>query len=242
LTFDDGHSSQLKVAIPMMNKLGIRGTFYLCPRGNDFAKKLEPWKEVFAAGHEIGNHSISHSCSRNFEPEPGAEGLETMTLDDIEADVVEAERRLQSLFPVEDKRSFCYPCYQTDVGEGATRTSYVPIIAKHFIAARTRGEYGFFNNPYNADLHHLWSMPCERKPGSELIGLVELAVKRGQWIIFTFHAFEGSRLGTNAFDFEQLLEHLAENRDRIWTAPVAEIARHLIDLRARYFSEKSKKR
>ena len=46
LTFDDGRPSQLRKAIPTMERHGIRGTFYLGPRGDDFRERLEPWVEV----------------------------------------------------------------------------------------------------------------------------------------------------------------------------------------------------
>jgi len=231
LTFDDGAESQLKRAIPLMNKRGLRGTFYLCPKGDDYAARLAVWKDVLAAGHEIGNHSLNHTCSRNFNPQRGARGLETMSLADIEKDVVDAERRLREVLGPVAARSFCYPCYQTDVGEGLTRQSYVPVIAKHFVAGRAAGEYAFFNSPYNADLHHLTSVPTERMPSVEMVGLAELAARRGHWIIFVFHDIGPARLGTSEFDFLGLIDHLADNRDRFWVAPVAEVALHLMKLR-----------
>jgi hypothetical protein len=233
LTFDDGLPDHLRRAAPLLDERGLRGTFYLCPKGDDLAKRLEPWCAVFDAGHEIGNHSLSHTCSRNFQPanDPGPVGLEHTTLAEMEADLTEAERRLQELFPA-DGRSFAYPCYQSDIGEGLTRRSYVPLVAKLFVAGRTGGEYGFFNHPYNVDLHHLGGIAAERMPGTELVGLVERCVRRGHWAILAFHSIDGGRLGINEFDFEELLDHLAESKDRIRTAPVAELAKHCRALRA----------
>ena len=46
-----------------------------------------------------------------------------MTLEDIERDVLEAERRLRSSIPEQTVRSFGYPCYQDFVGVGANRQS-----------------------------------------------------------------------------------------------------------------------
>ncbi len=70
-----------------------------------------------------------------------------MTLADIEADVLEAERRLRLLTGVAE-RSFAYPCYQDFVGCGPTRQSYVPVIARHLVAARGSGEYPRQPSPY----------------------------------------------------------------------------------------------
>ena len=63
LTFDDGDQSQLKRAIPRMEERGLLGTFFLCPKGDDYLRRLAPWPAVAARGHEIGNHSLGHACS-----------------------------------------------------------------------------------------------------------------------------------------------------------------------------------
>jgi peptidoglycan/xylan/chitin deacetylase (PgdA/CDA1 family) len=231
LTFDDGSESQLRRAYPLLTERGLRGTFYLVPRGNDYAERLAPWRAVHDAGHEIGNHSLSHICTRNYREERGARGLETMTLEEIEADLVEAERRLSALFPRPEPRSFCYPCYFTHVGEGLSRRSYVPVVARHFAAGRAGGEYGLFNHPYNSDLHCLQGNDCQRMPGTELVGLVERAARQGRWAIFVFHGIDNGRLGIAEPDLVELIDHLAEHAERIWTAPVAEVARHLAEVR-----------
>lgn len=232
LTFDDGDWTHLERAIPLMDTHGLRGTFYLCPKGDDFRERLAPWKQPHETGHEVGNHSLSHICSRNFSPTPGAAGLETMTLDEMEADLLEAERRLQELFP-RRARSFCYPCYMTHVGEGLNRQSYVPVVAKHFIAARSGGEYGFANHPVNSDLACLAGQPCERMTGPELVGFAERAARQGRWMVYAFHSIECGRLGTALYEFQELIEHLGQNLGRIWTAPVADVAEHLVQVRKR---------
>ena len=231
LTFDDGQASQLERAIPLMNTHGLCGTFYLCPRGDDYQEKLAPWAAAHARGHEMGNHTLSHTCSRNFNNTPGAAGLETMSLEDVEADILGAERRLRELFP-RQSRSFCYPCYMTHVGEGLRRQSYVPVVAKHFVAARASGEYGFCNHAINSDLACLAAQPCERMTGPEMVGLAERAARQGRWLILAFHGLECGRLGTALCEFQELVEHLAAHRERIWTAPVAQVAEHLLGVRA----------
>ena len=138
LTYDDGNDTQLNIAAPGMEARGFRGTFYLSSGRDDWEQRLAKYVPLHEAGHEVGNHTVGHTCSRNFRDEPGAQGLETMSLDDIEADVLEAERRLSMFFPRES-RSFAYPCYMTHVGAGLTRQSYVQIIAKHCIAGRGQG-------------------------------------------------------------------------------------------------------
>ena len=242
LTFDDGSQSQLDIAIPILEEYNLLGTFYINPRGDDWKERLAPWREVAAKGHEIGNHTINHICSRNFAWGPNVRSLETSTLDDIEADVVEAERRIKDLVPEQPTRTFCYPCYQNYVGEGPTRQSYVPIIARYFPAARGMGEAA--NHPEFTDLHYLTSWTAAGwMSGSHLSGFADVAADQGRWGILVFHGFQegpappwtsGSYYHGSAMpaeSFRALCKHLDANRERIWTAPVVEIAERIITWR-----------
>jgi len=231
LTFDDGPPSQLTRAVPMLNAADLHATFYLNPRGDDYLEKLARWREVAKAGHEIGNHTMAHICARAFRPDPAAPGLETLTLDDIEKDIVEAKRRLQELVPDQKEMSFCYPCYMEHVGYGPTRQSYVPIVAKHHIAGRGKGEFPFGNHPATVDLHYAWSWPAERMPGSQMVGLVESTIAKRGWGILTFHGINEGGLTVAESDFRELVDYLQKNHSRVWTVPVARVARRIIDWR-----------
>jgi peptidoglycan-N-acetylglucosamine deacetylase len=231
LTFDDGAPSQLQRAVPALNDADLHGTFYINPRGDDFLKKLAPWRDVAKAGHEIGNHSIAHVCSRAFRREPDARGLENMTLEELEKDIAEAKRRLQQLVPEQQEMSFAYPCYMDHVGCGPTRQSYVPVVARHHIAGRGKGEFPFANHPATVDLHYTWSWPAERMPASQMIGLVETCVLNRSWGILTFHGIGEGRLSVTESDFRELVTYLQGNHQQIWTVPVAKVARRILDWR-----------
>jgi peptidoglycan/xylan/chitin deacetylase (PgdA/CDA1 family) len=230
LTFDDGMPSQLALAIPLLDEHELRATFYVNPRGDAWLAWLEPWRNAAVAGHEIGNHSLTHPCSSSFDFTAPDRGLESLTLADVEADVLEAERRLREAIPEQPRRSFGYPCYLDYVGQGPTRQSYVPVIARHFVAARGKGEIP--NHPVRSDLHHLWSFPVERMSGAELIGLAERAAATGRWSILTFHGISQGHLSVAETDLRELCAFLARQRGRIWTAPVATVAERLIEYRA----------
>ena len=229
LTFDDGMNSHLDTAIPLLDAHDLRGTFYITARGEDDGQKgLERFRPAFESGHEIGNHSIHHWCSCAGVMNPDQRGLEYRTLEEIEAELVDADKRFKSIFPEVAHWSFCYPCYNTFVGKGKHRKSYVPIVAQLFFTARAGGEMSnSINSPYHADLHCLNSWKCERRSAAELIGLVERTATQGGWSIFTFHGVGEGHLPVARPDFQELLAYLDAVRDRIWTAPVIEVAEYL---------------
>ncbi|MBN2090758.1 polysaccharide deacetylase family protein [candidate division KSB1 bacterium] len=225
LTFDDGTANQLEYAVPLLDEFNLKATFFITPSGNDWKKRLEPWRNVAMAGHEIGNHSLSHICSDNIYGHAG--GLEEKTLAEIEADILTAQERIMTLAHHQKEWTFAYPCYNTDVGRGSSRQSYIPTIAKHFIAGRTGGEYGFGNHPLVCDLAALWGLPVERMSGYEMIGLVEQITGQGRWVILIFHGIGGSYLSTDINDFRLLLEYLKKHENSIRIAPMGEIAQFI---------------
>lgn len=232
LTLDDGHPSQLEKAVPILEDADLKGTFYLNPRGEGDAwrDRLDAWKPVAHMGHEIGNHTLSHPCPNSYAADPTFRGgLEDLNLQDIERDILQAEERLRAVFPEQAMRSFCYPCYMSYVGWGATRQSYVPVVARHFLAARGLGERA--NNPFNCDLHYLHSWDAARRSGSELVGLVERSVAQGRWGILTFHGLEATHLPIAPSDFRELVAHLDRHRQRIWTAPLITVAQRIAEWR-----------
>ncbi len=223
LTFDDGTPNQLKNAVPVLDELNFKATFFITPSGKNWQKRLEPWQKVAQTGHEIGNHSLSHICSDNIYGHAG--GLEEKTLAEIETDIFAARERLITIAPNQKLWTFAYPCYNTDFGRGVSRQSYIPIIAKHFLAGRAGGEYGFGNHPRVCDLAALWGLATERMSGYEMIGLVEQITGQGRWLILVFHGIGGSYLSTGAADFRLLLEYLKQNENAIRIAPMGEIVR-----------------
>ena len=234
LTFDDGSGSQLELALPILNDHRLLSTFYIpardsAPGYDHWTDILRPWKVVAEQGHEIGNHTVSHRFSRAFGE--SLEGIynETMTLQDIEADIVEAERRLDEVLG-HSQRTFAYPCYHDYIGEGLTRQSYVPFIAKHFVAARSRGE--FANYPLTCSMSYLWSYPVEHMSGSAMIELIEQARSLGQWCILAIHGIDAGKLAVTSKDFLEVCDYLTQNRSDIWVAPVIEVARRIIDWRS----------
>lgn len=222
LTFDDGTANQLKNAVLPLDAHGLRGTFYLHARDKLMQTRSAEWQAVARSGHEIGNHTLSHICSNNFTGTRG--GLEDCTLDDIEQDILRAQERLVTIAPQQQHWTFAYPCHGQFVGRGKNRQSYVPVVAKHFLAGRGEIEYGFGNRPGFFDLASAGGLRVDRMSGFEMIGLVEELTARGQWVILVFHDIDGGVLSVASDDYQMLLRYLDRRKQAIWTATVAEIA------------------
>lgn len=125
VNFDDARPSQVDTGLAVLARLDARATFYVVPVHVE--AKLSGWKKLVAAGHEIGNHSVRHPCTGNFEWSREA-ALENYTLERMRQELLEANRRLEQLLGI-TPATFAYPCGQAFVGRGSATRSYVPLVA-----------------------------------------------------------------------------------------------------------------
>jgi len=226
LSFDDGRPSQWEMAMPLLEKRGLRGTFYVPAMEDRLMAHAETWRRAAAYGHEVGNHTVQHRCTANYQFKRPEQCLEHLTLKDIEEDVLEASRRIRETIPAQEGFTFCYPCYQTYVGMGEGRQCWVPIIARNFIAARGWGEMA--NHPELIDLHYLSSRPFYDASAQEMIAEIEKGVRVGRWPILTFHGIiKEPGPGTQEKDLAAVCDYLVENKGRIWTDTVYSIAKYV---------------
>lgn len=226
LSFDDAAPSQLDQAIPILNRYGVKGTFYVNPvRGTRVERDAERWRQAHAQGHELGNHTCAHFCSGNFTFVDADRALELLGLDEVEADIVEAGRVMKEFIAGLRPHSFAYPCGQTYVGRGAERRSYVPVVAQHFTVGRGVGESA--NDPRVCDLHCLSSWMVEGRSGEELIAMLAPTLEVGHWAIFCFHGIGGDHIRTDAESFEQLVAYLADPAHGFWVDTVQRIGEYV---------------
>jgi sialate O-acetylesterase len=229
LTFDDGLTSHIAKAIPSLDHYGFRGTFYVPAGDNDGGKPaLERFRPALEAGHEIGNHSVKHYWPVAQATGPGRVGVEDLSLADMAAELDAACARFKAVFPEIASWSYAYPGYATWIGRGAGRASFVPLVAERFFCARAGGEISTpWNIPGRLDRYCLNSYKCEGKSAEQLIGIVERAAQVSAWSILSFHGVDTEHLTISSAAFETLLYHLDRHRDRIWTAPVIDVAQYL---------------
>jgi peptidoglycan/xylan/chitin deacetylase (PgdA/CDA1 family) len=218
LSFDDARASQLE-GVRILDDHGLRATFYVLPSA--VAAAPDRWCSVARLGHEIGNHSLTHPCSANFEF-AARNALEDHTLQDIADDVDAATAMIEELVGVLP-RTFAYPCGQSFTGRGRHRQSYVPIIAERFVAGRGCGsEVG--NLPERCDLAHLEAYTVDGLDSGQLRSLVAVGMIRREWVIMAAHDIGADGPQTlSASELDGFCRTLARD-DRVWVAPVVEVA------------------
>ena len=57
LTYDDALNVHLDNAIPALDSLGLKGTFYLSAFMPGCKDRIEEWRLAARHGHELGNHT-----------------------------------------------------------------------------------------------------------------------------------------------------------------------------------------
>jgi hypothetical protein len=229
LTFDDGLPSHLHKVIPLLNRFGVSATFYLIPGGLvNWQDSVRTFSGALAQGHEIGNHTMSHWCGAGVRDEPDRSGLEYRTLEEMEIELEESDRRLRTVYPEVKRWSFAYPCYRTDLGRGVNRQSFVPLVAERFTAARAGAERPeTVNSPHHSDLHALSAWDCAGRSGSEMVGLVEHTLEENGYGIFVFHGIGEGYSPVGEDDFATLVRHLVRRRGALWVDTVISVAAYL---------------
>ena len=223
LTFDDARLSQIDTGIPLLDKYGVKATFYISPE--NMIKRSDKWKKASQNGHEIGNHSLLHPCSGNFTWSR-SRALEDYTLERMMNELDSASRFVTEklgLHPV----SFAYPCGQTFIGRGINVQSYVPLIAFLFESGR-----GWLNeapnDPAFCDLSQLNGTELDGKSIDQVLKLIESAKTNGYWLILAGHemdeeGFQTSQLKT----IESICKYATDPANGIWIDNVHNIASYI---------------
>ena len=189
LTFDDARLSQIDKGIPLLDRYNVKGTFYVS--AGSVLKRLDGWKQAIKNGHEVGNHTMTHACTGNYDFSRN-KALEGFTLEWMRADIDSANQFIKRTLGM-DAVSFAYPCGQTFVGKGVDTKSYVPLIAATFESGRGWLGEGA-NVPLVCDLAQLTGMEIDGKTFDQVKAIIEAGRSAGKWIIFAGHEMdEGGR-------------------------------------------------
>ncbi|MDE3148004.1 MAG: polysaccharide deacetylase family protein [Acidobacteriota bacterium] len=228
LSFDDARTSQIDVGLPLLQKLGVKVTFFVEPRG--VRERLAGWRQAVADGHEIANHSLTHPCTGNYAFSRNND-LEDYDLKRMAQQLDGANGQIESLLGVKPK-DFAYPCGQKFVGRGLDTESYVPLVAERFLVGR-----GYLdespNDPTVVDLPRAMGTSFDDMDFAQMKKIVDQAAREGRWVIFVGH-----NIGQRAFQttdtkaLADLCAYLKDPANGIWLGTVAEIGTYVREQRA----------
>lgn len=221
LSFDDARLSNVDVGTGLLDRYGVKATFYVVPSG--VRQRLEQWRAAVRSGHEIGNHTLVHPCSGNFAWSR-EKALENYNLASMRAELLQANREIETLLGVQPV-SFAYSCGQTYVGRGRETQSYVPLIAELFDSGLVQPAAAG-NDPLHVDPAQLQGIEMDGKNFEEQIKpILESALQNGNWVVLAGHEIgESGPQTTRVSMLEALITYVQQPGSGIWLAPVGEIA------------------
>ena len=225
LTFDDARLSQVDRGLPILDRHGVKATFYVSP-GN-VGQRLTGWKAAVAAGHEIGNHTVNHPCTANF-CWSRANALEDYTLSRMRQELLQANDMIRASLGVTPV-TFAYPCGQTYLGRGRNTVSYVPLVAELFRVGRC-----FLNETHNdpafCDLAQTLAAPLDGKTLGEVEPLLRQAKETGGWLIFAGHEVgDEGRQTTLADTLDSLCRYASAPDSGVWMDTAAAVGAYIAE-------------
>jgi len=182
LSFDDARLSQADKGFAVLDKYGVKASFYVSP--DPLLLRLDAWQAAVENGHDIGNHSLLHSCTGNYSWSRH-KALEDYTLERMSFELDSASRIIEEALGITPV-SFGYPCGQTYIGRGLKTKSYVPLISAMFATGRTWLDEGP-NDPGYCDLAQLTGMELDGKNFEQILSLIESSRETGSWLILAGH-------------------------------------------------------
>ena len=216
LSYDDASDSQLDNAIPALNKHDLVASFYLTLASPTVQTRLNEWRAAAKQGHELGNHTIYHPCSKGLpdrEWVSSYNNIDNYVIDEIVQEITVANSFLHAI-DGRTERTLTVPCGDIMASDG----SYIPAVAKMFVALK-----GF--ESHDPAFAEVWT-PAQ-VTGPELIERLEAEAAKGTKLYnIVFHGIGGDYLTVSAEAHEQLLQHLANNREEFWVDSYINIMRY----------------
>lgn len=214
LAYDDALDSQLDTAIPALDNAGLRASFYLTLSSDVVKRRMAEWRAAAVRGHELGNHTLFHQCSRSAPDRAWV--TPANDLDQTPAAQLVAQIRvgntLLTAIDGRSQRTFTAPCGDLLAGG----ENYVGLIKGDFVAIKSAAG-GVVADMATLDPYAVGVDAPSGVTGAQLIDLVQRAARAGTMVNITFHGIGGDYLSVSKQAHEELLNHLATHRSVYWT-------------------------
>jgi sialate O-acetylesterase len=229
LTYDDALHVHLDKAIPALDSVGFKGTFYLAAFASGSKDRIEDWRRAAANGHELANHTLFHPC---VGEKPGREWVSReRNLNAYSMERMLDEIRMTNVFlkAIDGKteRTFAYPCGDVTVGD----SSYIDLIRGDFVSAR--GVNSVMHAIDDPEVFNVGAYMINGESGEVMINLVKEAIKNEKMLVFLFHGVGGEHgLNVGMKAHHELLSFLKQHEKEIWVTPFLDATRFLISRNA----------
>ena len=230
LTYDDAIPQQLDNAIPTLDSLELKATFYITAY---FSKdRINDWKKVAAKGYELGNHTLFHPCvgGKGREWVKSEYDLNNYTVQRMVDEIKMTNAFLHEL-DGKTKRTFAFTCGDMKIHD----TSFIDLVKNDFVAARgVRSEMHTIDKVdlYNTDCYMVNSNTAE-----QMIEWVKKAEETNSLLIILFHGVGGGNsLNVAVSEHSKFLHYLKNNQKDIWIPTMIEAAEYI----KKYQSSKEK--
>src|SRR5690606_25736719 len=230
LTYDDALNVHLDHAVPLLDSLGLKGTFYVSTYSPAFRDRLGDWKTISENGHELANHSIYHPC-RGAADRPWVSPDYDMATYSVQrmVDEIRINNTLLEALDGKRERTYAFPCDDVTVRDGAT---FMTGLQDEFVAVRAAHPEP--SKIDEVDLSNMGSIPIVGESGQQMIARVREAIKNRSMLIFLFHGVGGEHpMDVSLQAHRELLEFLHGEQDGVWTTTVLEVAKHIKEYRSR---------
>jgi hypothetical protein len=217
LRFDDSLESQVKYAIPLLNKYDIKATFMINPGLERYVKNKYFWEnQLPPMGHQLGNHTMHHDGAR--------------TPAEADFEIGEVSRRIWKINPEQSKLLVFasggggkkWGGKQWEVAS----EEYKSLVRKYFLI-----------DLYDGHHHHLTVQ--SKHSDEDIIRRIRKALQENRHQAFAFHGigrpdlierlkaiYRGYGSTIDSELLEKILVFLQKMEKDIWTAPIADILKY----------------
>jgi peptidoglycan/xylan/chitin deacetylase (PgdA/CDA1 family) len=229
ITYDDAINEHLDNAVPVLDSLGLKATFYITAFSTSMQTRLNDWKNLATKGYELGNHTLYHPCIGGTGREwvSKQNDLRNYSVKRMENEVGMTNLFLQSL-DGKTKRTFAFTCGDMKIEDSL----FMNGMKNDFVAARAvRNEMHKINeiDLYNTDCYVVNNHSFE-----QMKEWVDKAIQSNSLLVILFHGVGGGNsLNVSVDDHRKILTYIKQQEKDLMVAPMLEVAEHIKDWQTR---------
>jgi sialate O-acetylesterase len=223
LTYDDAIDQHLDNALPVLDSLKLKATFYVTAFSSSVQTRLNDWKKLPTNGHELGNHTLFHPCI-------GGAGREWVSkqndLRNFSVKRMENEVGMTNLFlralDGKTKRTFAFTCGDMKIDDSL----FMNGMKNDFVAARAvRNEMHKINE---VDLYNVDCYMVNNHSFDQMKEWVDKAMQSNSLLVILFHGVGGGNsLDVSLQAHRDILKYIKQHEKDIYVAPMLEVAEHI---------------